>query len=782
MQTVGCCFELRQHREILLAFCGVMAVALGASKAFGQANPTTATPSPQESVHAAAPLALQQLIERVMPSIATIRVNDRDGGQLSIGTGFVVDTAGLIATNYHVLAEGREFSVELWPKKKLKVLAVEASDVAGDFAIVRVEPPPEGLPALVMAEPNAARQGVSVSAFGHPLGLEHSVVSGIISAIRPVDGHDMLQLAMPVEPGNSGGPLVNDQGHVLGIVNIKDLRADNLGFAVPIAGIRSLLKNPNPILYERWVHSPTIDPAEWEVLMGGAWQERSGILHARGSGSGFGGRSLCLRVPQSPVPQSPALSPENPSQNSEPQGTEICVQVKLDDESGAAGLVFHSDGADRHYGFYPSNGRLRLTCFRGPIVDSWEVVQEVSSTAYRPGEWNELKVQIEGNRLLCFVNGKLAIESSPVALKEGRVGLAKFRNTVAQFKRFRVGLPQKTITEDEPFEAWLAQVLDEGSKRAVLPNFDSSSQATAGAAGLQSRLLTRADELRREAARLTKLAEDAALAPVLHQLSQLLTETDSEDLFLGALWIAAIDNPEIDVANYQRKIDRMAAQIRKNIAPSADSKVRLAALDQFLFAESGYHGSRSEYYHPANSQLDRVIDEREGLPITLSILYMELARRLEVTLHGVGLPGHFIVGYQADGGELELIDVFERGRKLTRAEADRMVVQYANRLPTDDDFRPQSTREILIRVLRNLLGTAQNSRDHDALLRYSSALMALDPMEPQFRLMRCAARFYTQRYAAAQADVDVLLRDPAPQMPVEELQRLAESIARQLEE
>ena len=78
------------------------------------------------------------LIQRIMPSIATIRVKDRDGRQLSIGTGFVVDPSGLIATNYHVLTEGREFSVELWPRKPLKVLSVEAFDIPGDFALIQI--------------------------------------------------------------------------------------------------------------------------------------------------------------------------------------------------------------------------------------------------------------------------------------------------------------------------------------------------------------------------------------------------------------------------------------------------------------------------------------------------------------------------------------------------------------------------------------------------------------------------------------------------------------------
>src|SRR5262249_27251860 len=115
------------------------------------------------------------------------------------------------------------------------------------------------------------------------------------------------------------------------------------------------------------------------------------------------------------------------------------VMVKLDDESGAAGLIFHDDGSGRHYGFYPSGGGLRLTRFDGSDVYSWKILEQKASEAYRPGEWNTIKVRLEKGKILCYVNGQLAIESDDTGLTEGRVGLAKFRQTKAEFKQFRVG-------------------------------------------------------------------------------------------------------------------------------------------------------------------------------------------------------------------------------------------------------------------------------------------------------------------------------------------------------
>ncbi|MCG8650004.1 MAG: serine protease, partial [Pirellulales bacterium] len=149
---------------------------------------------------------LQKLIEQTRPSIATIRLTGRDGNELGIGTGFVIDSAGLVATNLHVIGEGRSFTVEMSSGRKLPVISVEASDRTRDLALIRVDVENTPLPALELAADVATEQGTRVLAFGNPLGLRDSVVEGIVSAIREVEGRPMIQLAMPIEPGNSGGP------------------------------------------------------------------------------------------------------------------------------------------------------------------------------------------------------------------------------------------------------------------------------------------------------------------------------------------------------------------------------------------------------------------------------------------------------------------------------------------------------------------------------------------------------------------------------------------------
>jgi serine protease Do len=679
------------------------------------------------------------LIEKIMPSIVTIRVKDRDGRQLSIGTGFVVDSSGLIATNYHVLTEGREFTVERSPKSNLKVIAVEAFDITGDYAIIRVDPQSESLPALTMGSDEDTKPGVPVLAFGHPLGLEHSVVRGMISAIRDVDSRKLIQVAMPVEPGNSGGPLVDEKGRVLGIVNIKALRADNVGFAVPISGIQALIKQPSPIRYQQWAGSPSLDEEQWRPVFGATWQERSGVMTARGLGTGFGGRSLCLKRVEPPK-----------------MPYELSVFVKLNDERGAAGLVFHSDGGDRHYGFYPSNGNLRLTCFQGPSVERWEIIQEVHSTHYTPDSWNELKVLVERDHVKCLVNGHIVIESNSIQLDNGSVGLAKFRDTVAEFKRFRIAKHIELHALADNDRSLFEELTRDRAKWAAISD-EQVSLLAKSSDSISRSLKNRSEELKEEYQRLSRLSDDISILPALQELNSLLQTEEPEDMFRGSLWIAALDNPDLDRESYIRKIEKMSQQIAISLPSDASQRERLAAINRFLFDENGFHGSRQEYYHAANSHMDRVIDDREGLPITLSILYIELARRNQIELKGIGLPGHFVVCYQNEEGDSQYIDVFNRGAPLSRKDAEKMIRELNQRNATVQDLLPQTTREVLLRVLRNLISSAQRDRNEESIVKYCSAMVAIAPEVPQYRMMRCAARYRTQRLAGALSDIETLL-------------------------
>ena len=150
--------------------------------------------------------SIAELAERVAKSVVVVTHTGRDGKQAGLGTGFIISPDGLIATNLHVIGEARPILVRLNDGKEYPVTAVHATERKMDLAVVRIEA--KGLPALDLGDSDALKQGEDVVAIGNPLGLKHSVVSGIVSGRREIDGMPMIQLAIPIEAGNSGGPLL----------------------------------------------------------------------------------------------------------------------------------------------------------------------------------------------------------------------------------------------------------------------------------------------------------------------------------------------------------------------------------------------------------------------------------------------------------------------------------------------------------------------------------------------------------------------------------------------
>jgi regulator of sirC expression with transglutaminase-like and TPR domain len=705
-----------------------------------------------------AALSVKEVTAKVRPSVVVISFAGRDGSRQGLGTGFVIDKSGLIATNLHVIGEARPISVQTADGKSLSVKAIDASDRALDLAILQVES--AELTALQLSDENPA-DGEAIVAVGNPQGLKHSVVSGVISGIREIDGRNMLQLAIPVEPGNSGGPVVDMQGRVIGVMTMKSAVTENLGFAVSVSDLKTLRDKPNPVPMNHWLTIGAIDRAQWEPLFGARWQQRAGRVLVDGLGAGFGGRSLLL------------------SKCDEPQVPyELAVTVKLDDAAGAAGLVFHSDGGQKHYGFYPSNGRLRLSRFEGPDVFSWHVLVERPSEHYHAGEWNRLKVRVEKDRLKCYVNDELVIESTDDTFSRGRVGLAKFRNTGAEFRLFAVGNQLGTGRPAAETLTKLKALIEQSPPLAEVSDATIRSLFSAKSEDLRSVILGRASELQSKADELKHLAADVRTASVVDELKRLAgPDTESIDLLRAALTIAALDEEDLDVEAYTTQVDRMAAEIKGKLDSNPSEAKRLAALNEYLFKDNGFHGSRTDYYHRANSYLSRVIDDREGLPITLSVLYIELGKRLGLKIEGVGLPAHFVVRQVPAEGLPQLIDVFEQATVLTREAAEKKIVLLTGEPPRPDHFDAVDERQILQRILLNLIANAQKPKtgaDREALIRYESAMLTLDPKSVRDRGLRAVCRWETGRTAAALDDLQMVIDANPAGLDLDELKRMQE--------
>ena len=224
-------------------------------------------------------------------------------------------------------------------------------------------------------------------------------------------------------------------------------------------------------------------------------------------------------------------------------------------------------------------------------------------------------------------------------------------------------------------------------------------------------------------------------------------EINNASLLRAALLIARMDNPDVDVESYIERVRQMVDEIRDSLPKDANEPTRLAAMDRHFFEELGIRGSRFEYDTRANSYINEVIEDREGLPITLSVLYIEIARQLNLNMQGIGLPGHFVVQFTpvATPTELQMIDPFEHGKRLSEEDVVNRLLEA--RFPNLPQFRvPQTTVQICERMIGNLLGLAEREKDDTAVLRYLETLVMLVPTSPEYRAKRLLKRLGVADY------------------------------------
>lgn len=184
----------------------------------------------------------------------------------------------------------------------------------------------------------------------------------------------------------------------------------------------------------------------------------------------------------------------------------------------------------------------------------------------------------------------------------------------------------------------------------------------------------------------------------------LLMELEPEHIRLdcAALHLARDAYPQLDLPRYLRQLDDWADQVAAQ-RPGLAANLRYAALRRVLVDENGLSGNSDDYYNPENCYLNRVLDTRRGIPITLAVVWIEVARRLKWPVAGVALPGHFIIRFD-DAEHYLLVDPFHAGRSLTVADCSKLVeARYGTDLRFSRRFlKPISSEGIVARLLRNL--------------------------------------------------------------------------------
>jgi regulator of sirC expression with transglutaminase-like and TPR domain len=231
------------------------------------------------------------------------------------------------------------------------------------------------------------------------------------------------------------------------------------------------------------------------------------------------------------------------------------------------------------------------------------------------------------------------------------------------------------------------------------------------------------------------------------------------ELSRAALTIALTDYPDLDIPAYLARIDLLASEVAGRLGPEADIYRSIAALNYVLFSQYGFRGNQDDYFDPKNSFLNEVIERKTGIPITLSILYMEVARRVGPRLDGVGFPGHFLVKWAA-GGEEIVIDPFNSGEIMSRQGIDKMLFDlYGGKVEFHSDFlAPASKKDILKRMLANLKAIYINGNDLVRSLAALDHLLILDPTSAVETRDRGVVYLRLECYPQARADFETYLR------------------------
>ena len=219
----------------------------------------------------------------------------------------------------------------------------------------------------------------------------------------------------------------------------------------------------------------------------------------------------------------------------------------------------------------------------------------------------------------------------------------------------------------------------------------------------------------------------------LDYFAALVADDASFPLLEAAVAVAQDDEPDLDVQGVLAHIDGLADRLYRRLPPDAAPLQRLRLLNQYFFQELGFAGNVNNYYDRRNSLLPTVLETRRGIPLTLALLFIELATQLGLRAQGVSFPGHFLIKLQMPRGEV-VIDPFD-GRSLTREALDERLLPYRRQrgLVGDDEaplalfLQAATPREMLARLLRNLKEIHRSVRDWPRLDAVLARLVILLP-------------------------------------------------------
>ena len=257
----------------------------------------------------------------------------------------------------------------------------------------------------------------------------------------------------------------------------------------------------------------------------------------------------------------------------------------------------------------------------------------------------------------------------------------------------------------------------------------------------------------------------------LTYFATLVADDASLSLVEAAVSIAQDDQPNLDALAVLGEIDALAVTLKRRFPADAVPLQRLRCLNRFFFQELGFAANVNDFHDPHNSYLHEVLRTRRGIPVSLAVLYIELATQIGLTARGVSFPGHFLVKLRLDAGQQQgevVIDPVS-GHSLSRGELDEWLVPYkrSRAVPGDSDIplglflQTASAREVLARMLRNLKNIHRSSGDSIRLMQVLQRLVVLLPQDWDERRDRGLLQAELGQVSAAVLDLEAYLENAA---------------------
>ena len=261
-------------------------------------------------------------------------------------------------------------------------------------------------------------------------------------------------------------------------------------------------------------------------------------------------------------------------------------------------------------------------------------------------------------------------------------------------------------------------------------------------------------------------------------------ELDEHQISLAraALTIARMEYPNLDGEKYLEQLDWYAARVEQMISDVPDARDVISALNYVLFQEERFRGNQDDYYDPRNSFLNDVLDRKLGIPITLALVYMEVAHRVGFPLFGVGMPGHFLLKHYDVAGNETLIDPFHGGDILTHADCQgRLDRIYSGEIPLQPEFLHTVTRrQLLTRMLNNLRQIYKVGRDFKRALVVVDLVLAVHPRSAEDMKERAILRYALGQLRGAAEDLETYVRMAPDASDADEMRQTALTLRRRI--